>query len=278
MLLLLQKAVQENHTTQRRHMKSTNRLIKAQEDTDSSTAATEATAARSQHIQQETQKLTKKTESSHVIPNSKVGGVSLPGGVITVMQDPVETDVRDIHKRSAHQLQDVSNHHLPWHEQRTHRDNSERLTSPDSGVMDHLSEATESLDGTASSCIHSITSTSHPNTSKSHNITTELAEDSLLLPVPPPPDMEGFQFGAPSHLQNGELPLVRDYPILPPPKDYPSLEQHLLPVASSSLAGDVYTVQEAKSNSRLPVKAKTKTHQGGAIAMGSQTHSRPFYT
>ena len=255
---LLQKAIQENHTTQRRHMKSTNRLIKVQEDNDNGTdmateVASEATA-RSQHIQQqETQKFTKKMDSH--TSNSKVGRASLTEGA---MKDP-EADVQG--KRSVHQLD--TSVRLPWlkglgsdvqprineDDEQTHRD-SERLTSPDSGVMDHLSEVTESLDGIASST-HSVTSTPH-FTSKSHN---EMAEDSLLLP---PPDLEGFRFGAPSHLQNGELPL-RDYPILPPPKDYPSLEQQ--PVASSKWAGDAYTVQEAKLNSRPKQKLTKVEHR-----------------
>lgn len=226
---------------------------------------TDVTTGRNQHVQQETQKLTKKMESH--VPNQNDHSVAMSEGV---MQDP-EADVQDIHKGSIHQLD-----HLPWlkglgsniqprideDDEQTHRDH-ERLTSPDSGVMDHLSEATESLDGNVSS----VTSTPHL-TSKSH----KQVEDATIL-LPP----ESYRFEAPSHLQNGELPAVelplREYPILPPPKDYPSLEQQL-PVATSNLSGDAYTVQEAKLNSR-PVKAKTKTHQGGASA--SPIHSHQIY-
>lgn len=239
-------------------MKSTNRLIKVQEDTDNGTVADVATevaseaTARSQHIHQETQKLTKKMESH--VSNSKDGRVSRPGGAVQDASDRLPWL-----KGLGSDIQPRMNED----DEQIHRE-SERLTSPDSGVMDHLSEATESLDGNASST-HSVTSTPH-FTSKSHN---EVAEDSLLLP---PPDLEGFQFRTPSHLQNGELPL-RDYPILPPPKDYPNLEQQ--PVASSKQAGDAYTVQEARLNSR-PIKAKTKTYQGGAS--GNPMHSHQIYS
>ena len=265
-------------------MKSTNRLIKVQEDVDNGTEAVVEATTRSQHIQQEAQKFTKKMEESSHVSNSTDGRVLLPGGAHAAMQDP-KAYVKDIHNRSVHEL-DISDR-IAWpaikglgsdnviqprinedHEQgeRTHRDNSERLTSPDSGVIDHLSEVTESLDGNTSSSTyytHSVTSSSTPHlTSKSHNniIMTEMAGESPLLP--PAPDLRGFQSGTPSHLQNGELPL-RDYPILPPPKDYPivssSLEQE-----PSKLAGDAaYTMQEAKLNSRS-VKAKARTHQGGA--------------
>ena len=229
--------------------------------------AAEATA-RGQHIQQETQKLTKKVEL--YVPNQNDHRLSLSGGV---MQDP-EADVQDIRKRSVHKL-DTSDR-LPWlkglgsdiqprideDDERTHQD-QERLTSPDSGVMDHLSEATESLEDNALS----VTSIPHL-TSKSQ----KQVEDTTIL-LPP----ESYRFEAPSHLQNGELSAtelpLRDYPILPPPKDYPNLEQQ--PVATSNLAGDAYTVQEAKLNSR-PVKAKTKTHQSGASA--SPIHSHQIYS
>ena len=230
----MQKAVQENHTTQRQHMKSNNRLIKAKEDSDNSTMADIAAevaaeaAIRNQHIQQETQKLTKKMESH--VPNPKNSRVSLPGDMV---QD-TGADVQDSHKRSIHQL-DLSDR-VPWlkglgtdhvtrprmdeDDERTHRDHERCLTSPDSGVMDHLSEATESLDGNASS-VHSVTSTPHL-VSKSHKQVME--EDAMLVPPP------NYQFKATSHLQNGELSAaelpLRDYPILQPPKDYPSLEQH----------------------------------------------------
>ena len=253
-------------------MKSTDCLIKAQEDVDNGTladiaaeVAAEATV-RSQHIRQETRKLTKS-----YVSNPKDGRVSLSGGV---MQDS-EADVQDIRKRSVHQL-DLSDR-LPWlksdiqprideDDERTHRDR-ERLTSPDSGVMDHLSEATESLDGNPSS-IHSVTSTPHL-VSKSHKHDIVMEEDAVQL-VPPP----NYQFEAPNHLQNGELPL-RDYPILPPPKDYPSLEQQ--PVARlTNLAGDAYTVQEAKLNSR-PVQVKTKAHYQGGPS-DSPIHSHQIYS
>lgn len=272
-------------------MKSTNHLIKVQEDVDNgkvvagniaTESAVEATT-RSQHIHdhQEAPKFTKKMEqsSSHV-SNSTDGRVSLmPGGAHAMMQDP-EAYVRDIHKRSVHEL-DISDR-LAWpikgrlamgsdngqpmidedhKRRRTNQDNSysERLTSPDSGVMDHLSEATtESLDGNASSSYYTHSATS---TSKSHTI-TEMAEGSILLP--PASDLQGFQSGVPtsirtpSHLQNGELPL-RDYPILPPPKDYP-------PSNNIMQTGDAaYTMQEAKLNSR-PFIAKTRTHHQGAAS------------
>ena len=262
-------------------MKSTNRLIKVQEDMDNGTEAAVEATTRSQHIQQEAQKFTKKAEESSHVSNSTDGRVLLPGGAHAAMQDP-KAYVQDIHNRSVHEL-DISDC-IAWpaikglgsdnniiqprinedHEQRkrTHRDNSERLTSPDSGVIDHLSEVTESLDGNTSSSTYTHSSSTPHLTSKSHYniIMTEMAGESPLLP--PAPDLRGFQSGAPSHLQNGELPL-RDYPILSPPKDYPiaslSLEQE-----PSNLAGDVtYTMQEAKLNSRS-TKVKARIHQGGA--------------
>ena len=291
----LQKAIQENHTTQRRHMKSTNRLIKAQEDVDHGTVTADTAttkvaaeaATRSQHSQQESRKLTKKMESH--ISNSKDSGISQPGGP---RQDS-EAVVRDIHKGSVHQLDiHVVSDHLPWlkglgsnvqpridrdHERQTRRD-SERLTSPDSGVMDHLSEVTESLDGTASSstCTHSVTSTPHL-ISKSHVM--EVAQDSNSLL--PPPDSERFRFGAPIRLQNGELPPHSDYPILPPPKDYPIVGLGQQPATSGNLAGDAYTVQDAMSNSR-PVKVTARIHQSGHVgappASGSPIRSRPTFS
>lgn len=261
----LQKAVQENHTTQRRHMKTTNRLIKAQESTDGGTMAdiaTEAAAeatARSQHIQQETQKLTKKIEKQHLLPSLNNGRHISSSGDIT--QDP-EADVQNVRKRNVHQL-DISER-LPWlkglgsdiqpridedDDERAQRDRDhERLTSPDSGVMDHLSEAAESLDGNASSSINSITPSSHLVTN-SHR---HLEEDNSVLTLPPPNFEDAYHFDAPSLLQHGELSLLGDYPILPPPKDYPSLEQQ-----TGNMAGDAYTLHEAKLNSR-PAKAKAK--------------------
>lgn len=263
-------------------MKSTNHLIKVQEDVDNGTEAAVEATTRSQHIQREAQKFTKKMEESSHVSNSTDGRVLLPGGAHAAMQDP-KAYVQDIRNRSVHEL-DISDR-LAWpaikglgsdniiqprinedleRRERTHRDNSERLTSPDSGVIDHLSEATESLDGNTSSSTyytHSVASSSTPHlTSKSHNIMTEMAGESLLLP--PAPDLEGFQSGAPTHLQNGELPL-RDYPILPPPKDYPTMSSSL-EQQPSNLAGDAaYTTQEAKLNSRSG-KAKARIHQGGA--------------
>ena len=241
-------------------MKSTNRLIKAQEDVDHGTVTTDIATAkvaaegtsRGQHIQQ------------------------------------------DIHKGSVHQL-DIVSDRVPWlkglgsnvqpridkeHERQPRRD-SERLTSPDSGVMDHLSEVTESLDGTASStCTHSVISTPHL-TSKSHVM--EVAQDSNSLL--PPPDSERFRFGAPIRLQNGELPPPSDYPILPPPKDYPLVGLGQQPVTSGNLAGDAYTVQDVMSNSRpAKVTASLRIHQSGlagappASASGSPIHSRPTYS
>ena len=271
-------------------MKSTGHLIKTQQDTDSGRMADIAAevaaeaVARSQYIQQETQKLSKKMESRPKQDDE----VSLHGGVL---QDP-KADIQDIRKRSIHQI-DLSDR-LPWlkdmsstkshhgiveeHEddEIAHRDH-ERLTSPDSGVIDHLSEATESFDSHMS--IHLVSSPPHLELKQQLN--TE--DNDVLLP---PPNLEDHHFQ--DLLHNGEMaaalePLSSDYPILPPPKDYPTLEQCpdsltatdvAGPHFDSNPAGDVYTVQEAKANSSYSTSKKFKLGSTTGVHSASQLCSQ----
>ena len=283
LLVILQKAIQENHISQSHQLKAAAHLIKTQGTSSVGDIAAEVAAeavARSQHIQQETQKLAEKEIESH----SKDDDSSPQGG--EVIQD-LEADVQDIRKRSIHHL-DLSGR-LPWlkglgteaqprnieehgHDEQAHGD-PECPTSPDSGVMDHLSEVTESLDG----------HTPIKSPPRSHKRLEE--EEEILMP---PPNLEDYQ--TPTHLQNGELAIPelppKDYPILPPPKDYPTLEQHpdtmndnkdtatigehlpLIRTAQSiksNPAGDVYSVQEAKLRSR-PFKVKAKADDGSLVS------------
>ena len=223
-------------------------------------AAAEA-AARSEIIRQETQKLSEKIESPHTRHrDDKKDNFKNRHEA----QSP-EHDVQDIRARSIHQL-DLSDR-LPWmkglgetenqrriDEEDTQRE-QERLTSPDSGVIDQLSEATESLDGHTP--IHAVSSPPHSAALKRQERMNDY--DEMILALVPPPSLEDDQL--PSHLQNALLEPglpPKDYPILQPPKDYPALSQHTTsPVATkmdnsnfdTNPAGDVYTVQEAKLNS-----------------------------
>lgn len=169
-----------------------------------SQAAAEA-AARSKKIQQETQKLSVQLKKSSEDETKTEG----QGGVI---QDP-KADVNDIRKRSVHHinLQD----RLPWlreiESKQTDSVDSpqlQRVISPDSGVMDTLSEGTDPPSENLSPLHITLTPTSS-------EIPTQASKDTI-----------------PVHLQNGgplsegeefELP-PKDYPILLPPKDYPVLE------------------------------------------------------
>lgn len=264
-------------------MKATGHLIKvAQEGTDSGTIADIAAevaaeaVARSQHIQQETQKLSKKIESQ---PKRGDDEASLHG---VALQDP-DADIQDIRKRSIHHL-DISDR-LPWLKEtqlrieEEHEDDEQgqrdrdRLTSPDSGVIDHLSEATESSDGHMS--IHSVSSPPHSALRRQ-----ESAEDEDILVPPPNPDND-YHFQA--HLKNSEmvssleLPSL-DYPILPPPKDYPSFGQHLAPPPrtvdphpDSNPAGDAYTVQEAKTNADRTKRFRSNTTSSSTSQLRSTT-------
>ena len=266
-------------------MKSTRHLIKSQDQLDGGTIAdiaTEAAAeavARSQHIRQETKKLTKKFDSH----SRQDDQVSLHGGAL---QDP-DADIQDIRQRSIHQI-DLSDR-LPWlkgldsdggesHQPRIGEDcedeerrQRDRLTSPDSGVIDHLSEATESLDGYMS--LHSVSSLPQVQLLLGRQEKTGKQEDNDKDILVPPPDLDDRP---PNLLQNNDVASsmelqLRDYPILPPPLDYPRLDQHTnhssieaskttVPTDFvSNPAGDVYSVQEAKLNARGPTKFNVNT-------------------
>ena len=291
----MQKAVQDNRTTQHRHMKASGHLIKTQDDvTDGGTMANIAAevaaeaAARSENIRQEMQKLTMKIDSPQTRPREDK--VTLNRHAVQELEH--KADVQDIRMRSIHQL-DISDR-LPWlkglddsenqprmdkvHEEDTQSRERERLTSPDSGVIDHLSEATtESLDGHTPS--HSMSSP--PLSALKSQDRTEDYDDMILALVPP---LQLEDDHPSNHLQSalemgGGLP-PKDYPILQPPKDYPTLEQHPNTAVATTVAdsrfysedtnpaGDVYTVQEAKMNSSQSKVAglspsMVHSHKGG---------------
>lgn len=249
-------------------MTASGHLIRTQEDVadggtmaDIAAEAAAEAAARSEIIRQETQKLSEKIESPHTRHREDKKANS---NNRHEAQSP-EHDVQDIRARSIHQL-DLSDR-LPWmkglgktenqrriDEEDTQRE-QERLTSPDSGVIDQLSEATESLDGHTP--IHAVSSPPHSAALKRQERMKDY--DEMILALVPPPSLEDDQL--PSHLQNALLEPglpPKDYPILQPPKDYPALSQHTTsPLATkmdnsnfdTNPAGDVYTVQEVKLNS-----------------------------
>ena len=330
-------------------------------------AAAEA-VARSQFIQQETKKLAKKIESQ---PKEEDDRVSLVG---RVLQDPV-ADVQDIRKRSIHQLdisnrlpwlkgldqdkverEDIQHHHELERQPRiveeepndcddvdidddddgeqTQRDR-DHLTSPDSGVIDHLSEATESLDG-HSPISHSLSSLPHSSSTqrqqqhhqqqlaiegkKDRHIQQQRNGTDRLLPL----HLDDLQSAQPSphrhyhHHHHHTLLQTNDsisspldlhvqdpdYPILPPPMEYPSLEHHISTAVSldansssstsrskamasrepdfsnyssslslSNSAGDVYTMKEAKLNASTP-KAMRFEQTGASVRVSASSNAK----
>ena len=165
-----------------------------------SEAAAEA-AARAKRIFEETQKLSEKLKER----SEDESKTEEKGEVIQDLE--AEQKLKDIRKRSVHHIN--LQERLPWLKDSEVKiaddlELPQRVTSPDSGVMDTLSEMTDPSEN-----MSPLHATLTPTSSGVQNDYTDLI-----------------------HVQNGngthndddlEIP-PRDYPILLPPKDYPVME------------------------------------------------------
>lgn len=195
---------------------------------DLAAEAAATAAARSEHIREETQKIAEKKTSEKAAER-------VPGEVVSSPKD----EIQDIRNREVHRM-DLKER-LPWLKEQTAELRAKSVieeagtgdvgsptgasggveerdvVSPDSGVMEPLSDAGLDSDGT--------------------NVSPEHTHNQL----PGPEDI-------PVHFQNGELehgtqtdtPNLppRDYPIQFPPKDYPKSETRKKGVAQDDLFGD----------------------------------------
>lgn len=228
MLLHVQKAKQENHETKRKKKNPGASLLKKQseEETKETMAelAVEAAAkaaARSDHIRQEALKLAEsKTSESEKRPKEPE----------MVRRDAIanqEKDIYDIRKRSIHHI-DLKER-LPWLkevEEKQEDENAqevptgqqmeaaapnqrEGVASPDSGMMDHLSEAEVEFDLDVEGLPPQHESSTDRDAPTSDHVPVHLRNGGL------------------DHVRESQFPSLppRDYPKQLPPKDYPKLTE-----------------------------------------------------
>ena len=246
---LLQKAVQDNHVSKRRKMRPAVGLLKkhTEEEEDAKDTLAElaaevaaTAAARTEHIREETQKIAEKKagkkEEEEVRKAERV-----PGEVVS---SPKE-EIHDIRNREVHRM-DLKER-LPWLKEVAERKaqsvteeagtgevgspvSGERggepgkrdVASPDSGVMEQLSDAGLDSDGTNVSPEHTHATARH---------------DQLQGPEDIPVQFQNGELEHGSRTDTPNLP-PRDYPTQLPPKDYPKSESRKKGVAQDDLFGD----------------------------------------